>query len=227
MRGIVSGGGGLRQLQRFERADLRKLGVLTWDRAREHRLKPLAPERAGRLHLRERNGGIAARSHAFDSPTKLLLACAPHEFAHDKEQGSRRTPASAPPDIISSRHSPAARPSASRFMSTLVKRRPGALGHDLPIVEAHDRDVAGHGEPKFAQGVDRAARDLVVAAEERVWRRPAATEEAPRCLAPPGLRPVAGQAFVRLRHKPGLARARRDSPASRKRTASKRSGPVI
>src|SRR5208282_1186148 len=37
-----------------------------------------------------------------------------------REHGSRRTPASFPPAIISRRAAPASRPSASRFMSTLV-----------------------------------------------------------------------------------------------------------
>src|SRR5208282_5609731 len=112
---------GLRQFQRFEDADFRKFGVLARNGALEHDLQPLAPERAGEPDFRERDRGIAASSHGFNSPPKLLLKRAPQDSLTTSEQGSRRTPATAWPDIISSRHSPAARPSASRFMSTLVR----------------------------------------------------------------------------------------------------------
>src|ERR1700754_1770208 len=42
----------------------------------------------------------------------------------------------------------------------------GATGEDLPVVEAHDRDVVGDGTTVLAQRVHDAAGHLVAAAED-------------------------------------------------------------
>ena len=187
MRGIFERGRRLWQLQRFKHAGFRQLVVLTWDGARQHRFEALAPERASQLDLRERNRGIAATSHAFNSPAKLRFVSAPHDSLTTREQGIRRTPASLRPAIISRSRALASRPSASRFMSTLVSggRRPSAMTSQLS--KPTTATVGGHGAAEVAQSLDRAAGDLVVAAEERVRRRPPALEQALRSPRAPSL----------------------------------------
>src|SRR5690606_36291448 len=72
------------------------------------------------------------------------------------------------------------------------ERRAGGVGHDVPVVEADYRDLVRYGDSALAQRIDAAARDLVVAGEEAVGRRPLAVEEARHRLAPPRLGPCAG-----------------------------------
>ena len=63
---------------------------------------------------------------------------------------------------------------------------------------------AGTERPNFAQSLDRAARDLVVAAKERVRRRPLQREEAPDGLAAPRLGPFSGKTVAGARLEPSL-----------------------
>ena len=53
-------------------------------------------------------------------------------------------------------------------MSTLVSGRPARGDHDVPIVEPDDRYALGYVDRPFPQRVGSAARDLVVAAKQRV-----------------------------------------------------------
>ncbi len=73
------------------------------------------------------------------------------------------------------------------------QRRAGRLGHDFPVVEADDRNAVGHDDAALAERVGGAASDLVVAAEQRLGRPFAATEQLCHRLAAPAFRPDAGQ----------------------------------
>ena len=111
----------------------------------------------------------------------------------------------------------AARPISSRFMSTLVSGGRAVGGQDLPVVEAHDRDVVGHAAAALAQGVEHAARHLVAAAEDRVDVGLLA-EQHRGGRAAPALRPHA-VTDVADEGEPGLVErgpgARRPGPARR------------
>jgi 2Fe-2S ferredoxin len=76
---------GLRQLQRAEDADLRKLGVLARNGAGENDLEPLSPEGACDADVRERHGGIFAFDHdRLLCPERRIRAA---RAAHDEERG--------------------------------------------------------------------------------------------------------------------------------------------
>ena len=186
---------GLRQFQRFKDAGLRQPGVLARNGARQNDLEPFAPERAGDVDVRERHGGISALDH--DCLSVPFEGSAPHEPRTTREHGSRRTPVNLRPAIISSRAAPASRPKRFEIHVDAGERRPGRRRHHVPIVEADHRYVTRHGETHLAQSVDRAARDLIVAAEERVGRVLPTREERLRGLAAPSLRPAAGQGWQR------------------------------
>ena len=67
-------------------------------------------------------------------------------------------------------------------------------GHYLPIVEADNGDIARHLEAYFAQCIGRPARDLVIAAEQRIGAEGDAIEQSCNGFSPPGLRPGAAEA---------------------------------
>src|SRR5581483_10043753 len=73
------------------------------------------------------------------------------------------------------------------------QRRAGRLGDDLPVVEADQGDILRDGNPALAERIGNAARDLVVATEDRIGRVTPRPEEAPYRLAAPRLRPGAGK----------------------------------
>ena len=66
--------------------------------------------------------------------------------------------------------------------------------HDLPIVEADHRDVAGHDDAALAQRVDDAAGDLVVAAEDAIRRGRRGLEQRATASWPQSSRPGADAA---------------------------------
>ena len=213
-------------MSEFEDADLFELGVLARNRALEHGLEPLAPERAGDADVRKRNRGIGALAHDY-SPLSARRRRAPHESRMTSEHGNRRTPVSARPAIISMSDAPASRPERVEVHVDAGERRPRRLRHHAPIVEADHGDVSRDGEPHLAQGVDRAARDLIVAAKERVRRAPrGARTELCAASRPQASDHWPGRQSLGAVFSPASASALRQ-PISRKRTASNRSGPVI
>src|SRR5688500_647494 len=117
-----------------------------------------------------------------------------------KEQGRRHTPRTRLPPIMSSRRSPASRPSARRFMSTLVKggRAASAITSQLskPAIATSFGTDSPRSRSASASPPARGCRgpgELVVAAEQRTRRRLAAVEQAADRLAAPGLGPDAGK----------------------------------
>src|ERR1700730_19239706 len=73
------------------------------------------------------------------------------------------------------------------------ERRPRRFRHDLPIVEADQRDRVGHADAALAERIRHPAGDLVVAAEDRIGRHAAAAEKLRHALAAPALGPHAGE----------------------------------
>src|SRR5271166_6952435 len=215
-------GNGLRQLQRLEDADLLELGVLARNRALEDCLYPLAPELAGDPDFRERHRGIGALCHdPLSVPSDRL---APQELRTTREQGSRRTPQSLAPAIISSRAAPTSRPSVSRFMSTLVSR-----GRVASVITSQLSKPTTATSVGTARPISRSAS----IAPRAIWSLPQKSASGTllrcakrRCAASrpqasdqrPGREGSTGR--------PASAIAAR-KPRSRRRTASKRSGPVI
>src|SRR5581483_4046712 len=62
---------------------------------------------------------------------------------------------------------------AAHFVEVHVdagQRRAGRLGDDLPVVEADQGDILRDGNPALAERIGNAARDLVVATEDRIGR---------------------------------------------------------
>ena len=91
---------------------------------------------------------------------------APQEARTTSEQGRRRTPASrAAGNHLQQRARPASLPSAPRFMSTLVSGGRVASVITSQLSKPTTATSAGHGEAHVSQRVDRAAGDLIVAAE--------------------------------------------------------------
>ena len=78
-------------------------------------------------------------------------------------------------------------------MSTLVSGGRAASAITSQLSKPTTATSLGHGDAELAQRVDGAARDLVVAAEERVGRAARRGEELRDRLAPPGLGPRPGR----------------------------------
>ncbi len=89
-------------------------------------------------------------------------------------------------------------------MSTLVSGGRAASVITSQLSNPTTATSAGTERPISRKRVERAARDLVVAAEERVWREPPAGEEALNGLPPPHFRPMAGKAIAVARLEAGF-----------------------
>ena len=148
---------------------LAELDVLAGNRPHQHGLQPLAPELAlqrdidepNRLELVHSNASIPVimlhrRAHGFD------------EARTTSEHGRRLTPLSLFPAIISSRLSPASRPSAFRFMSTLVSCGRAASAITSQLSKPTIATSSGTASPISRKRIRRTACDLIVAAEDRV-----------------------------------------------------------
>ncbi len=155
------------QRQRFQDAVLAELDMLAGDGARQAP-SPAARARTGPRDGRRRSAPVA--NWLMPDPlTFLSVSLSPRTIRRTtSEQGRRWTPLTRLPAIMSISRSPASRPSAFRFMSMLVSggRAASVMTSQLskPTIATSD----GTADPTFAQRVGRAARDLVVAAEQRV-----------------------------------------------------------
>ena len=186
---------GLRQLERIEDARPPRASRAGSGWCAQHDFEPLAPEGPVMRDIGERNRGIVAslivasrfcprRSRAAESRTT-------------SEHGSRRTPSSARPAIISMQRRAGFAPERIEVHIDAGQRRPRRLRPSRPNCRSRPPRRRRDGEPEFAQRVDRAARDLIVAAEERVRRAGAAREKRlrppraprPRTIGRAGSRP--------------------------------------
>jgi hypothetical protein len=84
---------------------------------------------------------------------------------------------------------------AAQFLEIHVdsgERRARGRRDDFPIIETDDRDIRRHADTAFAQGIDDATGDLVIAAENAVGRRRFRPQSG-NSLVTPGFRPGAVQ----------------------------------